>query len=115
MGVVTGLLARKLRRGTNGWLGMDDGCRWAARGAWWFLEQRRGQLARSQPSQDCLDLPALLLRFSSRQDAAVIRQRVIYFIAQDESIWLLIVYAKNKFDDLPPEFLAQLRREVENG
>ena len=41
--------------------------------------------------------------------------RVIYFIAQDESIWLLIVYAKNKFDDLPPDFLAQLRREVENG
>ena len=41
--------------------------------------------------------------------------RVIYFIAQDESIWLLIVYAKNKFDSLPPEFLVQLRREVENG
>ena len=41
--------------------------------------------------------------------------RVIYFIQAQEQIWLLIVYSKAKFDNLPPEFLAKLRDEVEHG
>lgn len=41
--------------------------------------------------------------------------RVIYFNGQDGRVWLLIVYAKAKFDNLPTEFLAQLKHEVEHG
>ena len=41
--------------------------------------------------------------------------RVIYFNAPEEHIWLLIVYAKAKYDNLPAEFLAQLKHEVEHG
>jgi hypothetical protein len=41
--------------------------------------------------------------------------RVIYFNEIEGRIWLLIVYAKSKFDNLPAEFLAQLKGEVENG
>lgn len=41
--------------------------------------------------------------------------RVIYFNEFEGHIWLLIVYAKAKFDNLPPQFLAQLRHEVEHG
>ena len=33
--------------------------------------------------------------------------RVIYFVASGQTIWLLIVYAKAKFDNLPAEFLAE--------
>lgn len=39
--------------------------------------------------------------------------RVIYFIGSDGRSWLLIAYAKAKFDNLPTAFLAELRREVE--
>ncbi len=39
--------------------------------------------------------------------------RVIYFNVFEESIWLLIVYTKTKFDDLPADFLAKLKTEVE--
>ena len=41
--------------------------------------------------------------------------RVIYFNEVEGRIWLLIVYSKSKFDNLPAEFLAQLKSEVENG
>lgn len=41
--------------------------------------------------------------------------RVIYFNGADGRIWLLIVYAKAKFDNLPTEFLAKLKHEVEHG
>jgi hypothetical protein len=41
--------------------------------------------------------------------------RVIYFNGTDGRIWLLIAYAKAKFDNLPAEFLSRLRREVEHG
>ena len=41
--------------------------------------------------------------------------RVIYFNSEDGRIWLLIAYAKAKFDNLPTEFLAKLKREVEYG
>ena len=39
--------------------------------------------------------------------------RVIYFLASDEVVWLLIVYKKAKFDNLPTSFLAQLKEGVE--
>ena len=41
--------------------------------------------------------------------------RVIYFVADDEVVWLLIVYTKAKFDALPTSFLAQLRQGVEDA
>jgi len=41
--------------------------------------------------------------------------RVIYFNALDQTIWLLIVYTKAKFDKLPKEFLAKLKQGVENA
>lgn len=41
--------------------------------------------------------------------------RVIYYNKRDGQIWLLIVYAKAKFDNLPTEFLTQLKAEVEHG
>ena len=41
--------------------------------------------------------------------------RVIYFNVLDGRIWLLIAYAKAKFDKLPAEFLSRLKAEVEHG
>jgi mRNA-degrading endonuclease RelE of RelBE toxin-antitoxin system len=41
--------------------------------------------------------------------------RVIYFLSKETSIWLLIVYTKAKFDNLPTEFLIQLKAGVENA
>ena len=42
--------------------------------------------------------------------------RVIYYNQLDDGrIYLLIVYSKAKFDNLPPAFLDQLREEVKNG
>lgn len=41
--------------------------------------------------------------------------RVIYFIAADGTVWLLIVYKKSKFDNLPTSFIAELKRGVENA
>lgn len=41
--------------------------------------------------------------------------RVIYFLPSDEMIWLLIVYTKAKFDNLPTAFLAELRKGVEDA
>ena len=41
--------------------------------------------------------------------------RVIYFIAEDATVWLLIAYSKAKFDNLPTSFLEQLRKEVEDA
>jgi hypothetical protein len=41
--------------------------------------------------------------------------RVIYFNREDGRIWLLIAYAKSKFDNLPTDFLAKLKHEVEHG
>lgn len=41
--------------------------------------------------------------------------RVIYFIAHDDTVWLLIVYKKAKFDDMPTSFLTELRRGVEDA
>ena len=41
--------------------------------------------------------------------------RVIYFNVLDGRIWLLIAYAKAKFDNLPAGFLSRLKAEVEHG
>jgi hypothetical protein len=42
--------------------------------------------------------------------------RVIYYNRlENGDIWLLIVYTKAKFDNLPITFLQTLREEVENG
>ncbi len=41
--------------------------------------------------------------------------RVIYFNMLDTTIWLLIVYTKAKFDDLPATFLAKLKSEVDRN
>jgi hypothetical protein len=41
--------------------------------------------------------------------------RMVYLNEVEGRIWLLIVYAKAKFDNLPAEFLAQLKYEVEYG
>ena len=40
--------------------------------------------------------------------------RVIYSIASNGTIWLLIVYKKAKLDNLPTSFLRELKREIEN-
>jgi hypothetical protein len=41
--------------------------------------------------------------------------RVIYFNAQTETIWLLIVYKKAQFDNLPTPFLVELKQGVEDA
>ena len=41
--------------------------------------------------------------------------RVIYFNATEAAIWLLIVYKKAKFDNLPTAFLVELKKGVEGG
>ena len=41
--------------------------------------------------------------------------RIVYFNLTEAVIWLLIVYTKSKFDNLPSSFLAQLRQEIENA
>ena len=41
--------------------------------------------------------------------------RVIYFLAEEATVWLLIVYTKAKFDNLPTSFIAQLKRGIENA
>lgn len=40
--------------------------------------------------------------------------RVIYFNEFEGRIWLLMIYTKAKFDNLPTKFLAQLKCEVEH-
>ena len=41
--------------------------------------------------------------------------RVIYFLEREHTIWLLIVYKKAKFDNLPTEFLSELKKGVEDA
>ncbi|MEO7854741.1 MAG: transcriptional regulator [Rubrivivax sp.] len=41
--------------------------------------------------------------------------RVIYFLGPDGAVWLLVVYKKAKFDNLPTSFLAQLKQGVEGA
>lgn len=41
--------------------------------------------------------------------------RIVYFLHADHTVWLLIVYAKAKFDNLPNAFVAQLRKAVQDA
>ena len=41
--------------------------------------------------------------------------RVIYFLAEDATVWLLIAYTKAKFDNLPTAFLEQLKKGVQDA
>src|SRR5690606_15418158 len=42
--------------------------------------------------------------------------RVIYYnVLEDGCIWLLIAYTKAKFDNLPTEFLNQLKEAITHG
>ena len=41
--------------------------------------------------------------------------RIIYFLHSGDTVWLLIVYIKAKFDNLPTSFLAQLRKAVQDA
>ncbi len=41
--------------------------------------------------------------------------RVIYCIAPNGAMWLLIAYKKARFDNLPTSFLAELKRAVEES
>jgi hypothetical protein len=41
--------------------------------------------------------------------------RAIYFNADDSTIWLLIVYKKAKFDNLPTSLLVELRKGVQDA
>ena len=41
--------------------------------------------------------------------------RAIYFNTDDATIWLLIVYKKAKFDNLPTSFLVELKQGVEDA
>ncbi len=40
---------------------------------------------------------------------------MIYFNASTETLWLLIVYKKAKFDKLPTSFLVELKQGVEDA
>ncbi len=41
--------------------------------------------------------------------------RVIYFLEQEHTVWLLIVYKKAQYDNLPTEFISELRKGVEDA
>lgn len=41
--------------------------------------------------------------------------RVIYVLSPDDTVWLLIVYKKAKFDNLPTSFLKELKRGIEDA
>jgi len=41
--------------------------------------------------------------------------RVIYFNSNGGTVWLLIVYKKAKFDNLPTSFLVELKQGVEDA
>jgi len=55
------------------------------------------------------------VRWSSEGQGKQGGARVIYFIAGEGTIWLLIVYKKAKYDNLPTAFLAQLKKGVEDA
>jgi hypothetical protein len=40
---------------------------------------------------------------------------ITYHVSQEFRIWLLIGYTKAKFDNLPTDFLVELRKEIENA
>ncbi len=54
-----------------------------------------------------------MVSFGSGQTRAA--PESFYFVAADGTIWLLIVYTKAKFDNLPTGFLAELKQGVEDA
>ena len=55
------------------------------------------------------------VRWSSEGQGKQGGARVIYFLAAEGTIWLLIVYKKAKYDNLPTAFLAELKKGVEHA
>ena len=55
------------------------------------------------------------VRWSSEGQGKQGGARVIYFLAAEGTIWLLIVYKKAKYDNLPTAFLAELKKGVEDA
>ena len=55
------------------------------------------------------------VRWSSEGQGKQGGARVIYFLAEADTVWLLVVYKKAKFDNLPTSFLAELRQGVEDA
>jgi len=55
------------------------------------------------------------VRWSSSGSGKRGGSRVIYYnILQEGEVWLLIVYAKSEFDNLPSRFLKQLKEELDS-
>ncbi len=40
---------------------------------------------------------------------------ITYHVSREGRVWLLIAYAKAKFDTLPTEFLVELRKEIDDA
>ncbi len=40
---------------------------------------------------------------------------IYYFRRQRDEIWLLTVYAKNEFENIPAHILRQIAKEIDNG
>jgi len=55
------------------------------------------------------------VRWSSEGQGKRGGARVIYVLATEGTIWLLIVYKKAKYDNLPTTFLAELKKGVDNA
>ena len=55
------------------------------------------------------------VRWSSEGQGKRGGARVIYFIAKDGTVWLLIVYKKAEYDNLATAFLAKLKKGVEGA
>ena len=55
------------------------------------------------------------MRWSSEGQGKQGGARIIYFLAVGGTVWLLIVYKKAKFDNLPTSFLVELKQGVEDA
>lgn len=40
---------------------------------------------------------------------------VTYYLGSEGRVWLLVAYAKAKFDTLPTDVLVELRKEIDNA
>lgn len=41
--------------------------------------------------------------------------RVIYYVAEQDVIWMLTIYPKNVHDDIPKDVLRKIRKEIDNA
>lgn len=39
---------------------------------------------------------------------------IYYFKKKDDEIWLLTIYSKNEVENIPPNILRQIAKEIEN-